>query len=228
MESNGTFRVLSSLDTRTSSVVCGSFGNLTAPGTSFGSGDGTGFDLIQGTHSGNGTFVQSVSNSSTTTAITTATMASSSAIVDASTNPNSRQSVNMSLDQALQPYGSSGPNATRDMNSLADLSGKTHDAFGVNGWNKAGEPPPDLCLSSTYPNLCEEQHDIRDTGQMMIMTRQPVALSNLSPRQSDQSSRRNLVGEYENLESLSNDNLNHLRSTGQVSFPVSSFILLFQ
>ncbi|TPP42935.1 Tyrosine protein phosphatase non receptor type [Fasciola gigantica] len=207
MESNGTFRVLSSLDTRTSSIACGSFGNLTAAGTSFGSGDGTGFDLIQGLQNATGTFASNVPNSLTATSTI---LASNSAIPDTSADRSPRHSA---LDQSSQPDGGTG----NDMNNLPDPSGKSNDLFGLNGWNKTAESPPDLCLSSTYPNLREGQRTVRDTGQ--LMNRQPGTFSDLSPRQGDQSFRRNLVGEYENLESLSNEKLQHLRSARQPTLP---------
>uniref|UniRef100_A0A183A092 Pecanex-like protein n=1 Tax=Echinostoma caproni TaxID=27848 RepID=A0A183A092_9TREM len=211
MESNGTFRVLSSLDTRTSSVACGSFGNLTAPGTSFGSGDGNGFDLIQGIHNSTGS----------ATPNPPAVGVSDLRAPDTGPDSSPRQSVNLSWDQLSQRRRRCLTNRSAnrgDLDGSQDPVGTPNALFAPTGWIKSGEPPPDLCLSSTYPNLCEEQHTTRDPGH--LMTRQAGTVSDLSPRQRDSSFRRHVVGEYENLDSLSNDKLNRLRSTRQPVLPV--------
>ncbi|TGZ61627.1 hypothetical protein CRM22_007899 [Opisthorchis felineus] len=171
MESNGTFRVLSSMDTRTSSGAGCSVGNLSGPGLSFCSMEGAAVSI-----DGN--------NSNT------------NAMLDAFTPSNSiwDPMAQRKIDLVRSSNGGRIIGPVPEVNE--SITQQTTD------W--VDRSPPDLCMEIMQAGLDHSRPDSQS---------QLSPLSNDLPLYAPRSrgSKRSSPGEYENLENLSEKNLEFLR-----------------
>ncbi|KER21928.1 hypothetical protein T265_09860 [Opisthorchis viverrini] len=171
MESNGTFRVLSSMDTRTSSGAGCSVGNLSGPGLSFCSMEGANVSI-----------------------------------------DGSNSNTNVMLDAFIPSNLIWDPMAQRKLDLVRSSNGgriigpvpEVNESITQQTTDWVGRSPPDLCMEIMQAGL----HHSRPDNQSQLS---PVSndLPFYAPR--SRGSKRSSPGEYENLENLSEKNLEFLR-----------------